>query len=81
MVCTTSKMNAACAKFNKEKDVNGLQEECLDCEEIASQQLWFLMCHRLLPTWRGLPMRKRWDAISFEDIRNSLVTDMITELA
>ncbi len=73
---TANKMDTARANFDKEKDLECLQKQCLDSEEITGEQLIFVMGHEMLPTERRLAFRKGRPAMPFVDVADGCRVDV-----
>ncbi len=49
-----SQMHAACAQFEEEEDIQGLEQDRLDGEEVTCKDLLFVMGHQVLPADRAI---------------------------
>ena len=64
------KMHLARTQFDEEKHVKGLQSDGFDGEEVASQDLLFIMVDQGTPTNRAAADQGWLDIVTVEDIPN-----------
>ncbi len=74
--CDASEMHASGCQFDEEEHVERLQTNGLDGEEIAGEELLFVVAHELAPTDGAETHRCGQDVMSFEDIADGALADV-----
>lgn len=76
-----SKVNATAAQLDEEEHIQRLQEERLNGEKIASQNLVFIMAHQMAPARGATAFGRWWNTVPSEDVANRFVADCITQFS
>src|SRR4051794_26311315 len=77
---TASQVDTTRAQLDEEQHVDGLQEEHVNCEEIAGKELFLVMGHQVSPSGRRTALWCRWNTVPSQHVRHSFVAHFITEL-
>jgi len=63
-----SQMDPARGQFDEKEHIQGFQPDRFHCEEVASQDLSFVVRHQAAPTDGSAANWRRYDAVAFEHI-------------
>lgn len=79
MGSATCKMHPSTPDFDNRQNKDRLQKHGFDCEEVARQQLIFLMSHQMTPTGRGIALRNRWNTVATQNVAHRFVADVVAQ--
>ena len=77
---TTGEMNTSGPKFDEEEHIDRLQKQRFDREEIAGQDLVFVVSHQVTPTRGTSTLWRRRNVVPSQDVGDSFVTDSVAKL-
>ena len=76
MFSATGKIHLSRTQVNEKQHIKSFQEQRSNREEIASQDLAFVMCHQMPPTGRTATLWRWWDTMTIQDIGDSILIDL-----